>query len=376
MKRYLFYTSDNYHDHSLTGGNKRYIEILNSLIDNGDEVFLLAPKDINLPQKDNLQIIPIKRWKPRILPNGLLNFLLNRKAFKRAKKLNVDRTVLFSFPYGIQGVLAGLPDIILFLREDYFEYKKYSRASKNALFNPVINFSFQLLERFTLKKVRKIIVQSNYDKQAIISRHRKLKSIIEQKIRVLPNNVNPSWIRKNNVEKFRNNKEGSNVYEIAFVGNVNNYRKGLHVLLVAVEKLLHKKYPVKLNVIGNGQFVGKHRKYLNIKQIEFLGRKDEPMKYLADQDLLVVPSLADSFPNTVLEGLYMEIPVIGSKRGGIPEILKYEELLFEPEKEALYTKIARMIDENFFESYRQLCVQRKNALTFDWVAEMRNLLIE
>jgi len=193
---------------------------------------------------------------------------------------------------------------------------------------------------------------------------------------VLPNNVNPSWIRKNNEEKTRKNTEGSNVYEIAFVGNVDNYRKGLHVLLGAVEKLLYKKYPVKLNVIGTGQLVGKHRKYLNIKQIEFLGRKDEPMKYLADQDLLVVPSLADSFPNTVLEGLYMEIPVIGSKRGGIPEILKYEELLFEPEEEALFTKIARMIDENLFESYKQLCVQRKDALAFDWEADMRNLLIE
>jgi len=349
---------------------------LNSLIDNGDEVFLLAPKDINLPQKDSLQILPIKRWKSKILPNGLLNFLLNRKAFKRAKKLNVDCTVLFSFPYGIQGTLAGLPDIVLLLREDYFEYKKYSHASKIALFKPVMNFFFQLLERFTLKKVRKIIVQCNYDKQAIISRHRKLQPSIEQKIWVLPNNVNPSWLRKNNEEKTRKNTEGSNVYEIAFVGNVDNYRKGLHVLLGAVEKLLYKKYPVKLNVIGTGQLVGKHRKYLNIKQIEFYGWKDEPMKYLAEQDLLVVPSLADSFPNTVLEGLYMEIPVIGSKRGGIPEILKYEELLFEPEEEALFTKIARMIDGNLFESYKQLCVQRKDALAFDWEAEMRNLLIE
>ncbi len=374
MERYLFYTSDNYHDHSLTGGNKRYIEILNSLIDNDDEVFLLAPKDINLPKKDSLQILPIKPCKSKILPNGLLNFLLNRKVFKRAKKLNVDRTVLFSFPYGIQGALAGLPDIVLFLREDYFEYKKYSPASKITIFKPVINYFFRVLERFSLIKAGKIIVQCNYDKQAIISRHPKLQPSIEPKIVVLPNNVNPSWIRKNNVKKI-NNKEGSNVYEIAFVGNVDNYRKGLHILLEAMEKLLQKKYPVKLNLIGSGQLIEKYRlKYLNAEQIEFHGRKDEPMKHLTEQDLLVVPSLADSFPNTIMEGLYLEIPVIGSRRGGIPEMLKYKELLFEPEEEALFTKIARMIDENLFESYRQLCVQRKNALTFDWGAEMRKLL--
>jgi len=375
MEKFLFYTSDNYHDHSLTGGNKRYIEILYSLIDNGEEVFLLAPQDIYLPKKEYFQILPIKPRESKKLPNGLLNFLLNRKAFKRAKKLNIDRTVLFSFPYGIQGALAGLPDIVLFLREDFFEYKKYSHASKITVLKPVSKSLFRLLERFTLKKARQIIVQCNYDKQAIISRHRKLQPSIEQKIRVLPNNVNPSWIAKNNVEKTRSNKEGTYVYEIAFVGNVDNYRKGLHVLLKAMEKLIRKKYPVKLNVIGSGQLIEKYRlKYLNAEQIDFHGRKDEPMKHLAEQDLLVVPSLADSFPNTVLEGLYMEIPVIGSQRGGIPEILKYEELLFEPEEEALFAKIAGIIDENLFESYKQLCMQRKDALTFDWGAEVRKLL--
>jgi len=377
MKRYLFYTSDNYFDHSLTGGNKRYIELLYSLIDNGDEVFLLAPKDINLDPRDNLYILPIKPWKSKILPNGLLNFLLNRKAFKRAKKLNIDHTVLFSFPYGIQGALTGLPDIALLLREDYFEYKKYKRASKIALFQPLMKSFFQLLERFTLKKAGKIIVQCDYDKQAINSRHRKLKSIIDRKIRVLPNNVNPSWIINNKVEIYRSKKKSRNVYEIAFIGNVDNYRKGLHVLLGAVEKLLHKKYPVKLNVIGGGKLIGKYRlQYLNAKQIEFHGQKDEPMKHLAEQDLLVVPSLADSFPNTVLEGLYMEIPVIGSRRGGIQEILKYEELVFEPDENVLFTKLAKMIDENLFEKYRQLCLHRKKSLSFDWGAEMRKLLIE
>ena len=355
MKRYLFYTSDNYHDHSLTGGNKRYIELLYSLIDNGDEVYLLAPKDINLDPRDKLYILPIKPWKSKILPNGLLNFLLNRKAFKQAKKLDVDHTVLFSFPYGIQGALIGLPDIALLLREDYFEYKKYKRASKIALFQPLINYVFQHLERFTLKKAGKIIVQCDHDKQAIISRHRKLQPFIERKIRILPNNVNPSWIRNNNVEKYRSKKKGSNVNEIAFIGNVDNYRKGLHLLLGALEKLLHKKYPVKLNVIGGGKLIEKYQlQYLNAKQIEFHGQKDEPMKHLAEQDLLVVPSLADSFPNTVLEGLYMEIPVIGSRRSGIPEMLKYEDLLFEPDENALFTKLAKMIDENLFEQYRQL----------------------
>ncbi|MGM0497277.1 MAG: glycosyltransferase family 4 protein [Bacteroidota bacterium] len=377
MKRYLFYTADNYKDHALTGGNKRFIELLYSLTDNGDEVFLLAPEDINLPKKENLRILPVRTFQSKILPNGLLNLLLNRKAFNRAKKLNVDHTVLISFPYGIQGALIGLPDIALLLREDYFEYKKYNRTIKISLFKPVLNHYFKLLERFTLKKAGKIVVQCDYDKQAIISRHRKIQPSIEQKVSVLPNNVDSSWIRKHKAEKSGRNKEGSEMYNIAFVGNVDNYRKGLHVLLGAVERLLQKNHPVKLNVIGGGKLIEKYRQTCqNVKQIEFHGWQDEPMKHLAKQDLLVVPSLADSFPNTVLEGLYLEIPVIGSRRGGIPEILNYEELLFEPEENALFSRIAKMIDEHLFENYRQLCLQRKKALSFDWGEEMRKLLAE
>jgi glycosyltransferase involved in cell wall biosynthesis len=53
------------------------------------------------------------------------------------------------------------------------------------------------------------------------------------------------------------------------------------------------------------------------------GHVDEPERYLADFDLLVVPSVyADPFPRVVIESLAVGVPVLASRIGGIPEAVR------------------------------------------------------
>jgi hypothetical protein len=55
-------------------------------------------------------------------------------------------------------------------------------------------------------------------------------------------------------------------------------------------------------------------------------------------------------------------------------MLQDEELLFEPEADQLFHKIASLLDNNTYKKYRELCIKRKEALRFDWGGAMRELL--
>ena len=55
----------------------------------------------------------------------------------------------------------------------------------------------------------------------------------------------------------------------------------------------------------------------------FTGWLPEPLPYMADLDVLVVPSLyPDPFPRTVIEALALGVPVVASRIGGIPEAVR------------------------------------------------------
>ena len=118
-----------------------------------------------------------------------------------------------------------------------------------------------------------------------------------------------------------------------------------------------------------------YKKRFDHPQIKFLGRMDNPLSVLKECDLLIVPSLADSCPNTVMEALYNDILVLGSKRGGIPEILVDEESLFDFD----VNKVAqRVIDLKNNSKSRavlsKLQRQRKEELTFDWAERIVSLI--
>jgi len=70
------------------------------------------------------------------------------------------------------------------------------------------------------------------------------------------------------------------------------------------------------------------------EHVRFLGRVT-PRDFYPQADVVVVPSLwNDTFPGVVYEALAFGKPVIASRRGGIPEMIRHGEngLLFEPDR--------------------------------------------
>ncbi|MDR1221305.1 MAG: glycosyltransferase family 4 protein [Tannerella sp.] len=113
-----------------------------------------------------------------------------------------------------------------------------------------------------------------------------------------------------------------------YVGRLSE-EKGVETLLEAAEQV-----PCPLKIIGGGPLLDAYRnKYMN-KQIEFLGhlQPDELYSTVRKARFLVIPSIwYENNPYSVIEALCMGTPALGSRIGGIPELIEEGEngFLFE-----------------------------------------------
>lgn len=65
--------------------------------------------------------------------------------------------------------------------------------------------------------------------------------------------------------------------------------------------------------------------------VHWVGFTAQPDLYIRDLDVLVLPSIAEPFGRILIEAMALGVPVIGSRSGGIPEIIEdgHSGLLFE-----------------------------------------------
>ena len=68
------------------------------------------------------------------------------------------------------------------------------------------------------------------------------------------------------------------------------------------------------------------------------------MKVIKSSSVVVVPSRMESLPTVVKEAFYLNIPVIGTNVGGIPELISHDEtgILVSPENSG---EIANAVNE-------------------------------
>ena len=68
------------------------------------------------------------------------------------------------------------------------------------------------------------------------------------------------------------------------------------------------------------------------------------MRIMKSSSVVVVPSRMESLPTTVKQAFYLNVPVIGTDVGGIPELIKNNEtgILLPPENSS---KLAQAVNE-------------------------------
>ena len=57
-------------------------------------------------------------------------------------------------------------------------------------------------------------------------------------------------------------------------------------------------------------------------RVKILGFREDAYRIIASFDVLIIPSLRESFPNVAIEAFLLGVPVVGTNVGGIPELLR------------------------------------------------------
>lgn len=144
-------------------------------------------------------------------------------------------------------------------------------------------------------------------------------------------------------------------FTMVFCGRVNK-EKGIMELIEAMN-LLHEQTNIKLLVIGSSFYGNADNENTFAKELK---AKAAPLKdriiftgfvpyeqmpcYLKMADLAIIPSVWDDpFPTTVLEAQAMRLPIITTRRGGIPEEVTAENAILLDTDEHFVDNLAAAI---------------------------------
>ncbi|MCB0170648.1 MAG: glycosyltransferase [Anaerolineae bacterium] len=166
-------------------------------------------------------------------------------------------------------------------------------------------------------------------------------------------------------------------------------KKGYPHLIRACKVLVQQGYRFECLIIGGGpeeqrlqQLVIDHRleDYVRLEGVVF----QEKMKdYLSRADICVLPCVVasdqdmDGIPNTLMEAMAMEIPVVSTTISGIPELIEHEKtgLLVPPEnEEALAEALARLLDDDTLRRVLGTAGRKKVVAEFEIEKNSRVLL--
>ena len=104
--------------------------------------------------------------------------------------------------------------------------------------------------------------------------------------------------------------------------DLRQYRKGWQYLVSAIERL-GKYSNICLLLVGAGAFTISKIRGVRVKEIGY-ARSQELMHICYNAaDLLVLPTLSDNLPLTIIEAMACGLPAVAFEAGGIPELIRH-----------------------------------------------------
>jgi hypothetical protein len=220
----IMYTPAKLYEGNLSGGVKRFLELYKGLIANEIDVILFSSDEHNRLHSLGMENRSVRYVNPNNktwIPLTVKSFIWNYRLINEIEKMKYDSLIVFDVPTAIHFCLLRATHVDLFIRQDLISYKSISisERTKNKTFKKIYLKLLHFSEHICIRGARKIIVQCEYDKRELYKRHYNLKELLDKKMIVQINNVNPSWIveksnisvRKNRSIKFKICNKISNV---------------------------------------------------------------------------------------------------------------------------------------------------------------------
>lgn len=272
------------------------------LVKNGHKVMYISPGSIYQKEMEGVKFLFYKFSKKN--PVSIINAIRTIAKYANKEKIDIlhcqDATACILCCYAKK--LLHIKSYIIW-HERGIHYNSY----------PIMVKKYSSL-------IDKIICNSYYERTLLL-----MNKCDPKKTCVIYNFIEKQVATKPLYAIRRELKISSNEFVVGAVGR-QTWDKGFNYLILATAKLLDSIPNLKLLLVGDGEnhqeLVALARK-LNISdRVIFSGfRKDIP-NMLSVMDIFVIPSLYEAFGNVTVEAMLAKKPVVGSRVGGITEVIQ------------------------------------------------------
>jgi len=312
---------------AIGGGEEHVHQLSKKLVENGHQVVIFTsdlkthyPKPAYLNKesiKESYDGLPVKRFhalcmtKEYPLLQGLTKSLLKE-----------DFDIIHAHGYGY--FTSDSSTLVSFICKKPLVLTTHGFFPASAPVNPLLTEAYVAFSRlWLLKRVRKLICVSRADAM----HYRKL--VDSSKVVVIPNGIDIEyWSKLPKQGKFRAMFEPKGPV-IVSVGRITQV-KGYQYLIQATPRIL-RKFPNAMIFIA-GPDVGylnylkrlAHKLRVN-KHVVFTGTVigEKKKELYVDADMVVVPSIDESFGIVALEAMACGKPVVAASVGGLSDIIKH-----------------------------------------------------
>jgi glycosyltransferase involved in cell wall biosynthesis len=143
--------------------------------------------------------------------------------------------------------------------------------------------------------------------------------------------------------------------DFVFLGELRRL-KGVDLLLRAMHVLQQKGRRVSLAIFGSGPDEAAFKEladHYKVRNLKWMGPAACAREALINGRCLVLPSRAESLSYVAIEALGMQVPVIATRVGGLPEVFGDDGLLIQPDNvPALAQAMERVLDSEAYDSRR------------------------
>jgi UDP-glucose:(heptosyl)LPS alpha-1,3-glucosyltransferase len=307
------------HSFSLShGGLERFsVNLATALHQEGHEVHAIAQRFSDLPAAVQTHPLSVPRK-----PSFWRIFSFHRVAAQavQADSFDIVYGLVRFFPLDVYRMGDGVQKHWMRIRYPFSLWRWL-----NYLINPAHLCNLYLERRILTAPGCRIVTNSRLCKE----HPQQYYGVSAERIQVVYNGVNHQVFNPQQMAALRpavREELGLGNEAIAVLHISNNWkRKGLAVLLEAVDRLGAKGAKVHVIVVGRGR-AAPFRKLAGrlglTARLHLVGESSQVQRYYAAGDLMVLPTLYDPFSNVCLEAMACGLPVITTAANGAAELIR------------------------------------------------------
>lgn len=309
-------------------GSSVYMNLIKELDKLGVKQIVYTPiKSANSIGKNNIQL---KTEKSKIIYSDILNLHLDRIFYRRKiKKVmkDIESKVNMSEIKFIHSHTWYSDGGVAFLLE-----KKYNIPYITTIRNSDINVFYRYLlhERSFGKKILRsskeiILISASYENRVKrLSALEPMKQELNDKIKILPNGVDPFWI-ENSVCKIKNEpfKATDSNIDVLFIGKFAPGKRIVELMEAIIQLSNEHSKILKLHIVGgDGSETNKVEKLLrdNPNLFKYYGKvydKNNLLEIIRGCDIYAMPSRSETFGLVYIETMLQGLPILYTKDEGI-----------------------------------------------------------